>query len=44
MLGKIIKKFSYKGEVIAKIDTDQPNIYEKIEFLFLVEFSMIFKI
>ena len=35
ILGKIIKKFSYKGEVIAKIDTDQPNIYEKIEFLFL---------
>ncbi|MBK43013.1 MAG: 16S rRNA processing protein RimM [Flavobacteriaceae bacterium] len=34
-LGKIIKKFSFKGEVIAKIDTDQPNTYEKIEFLFL---------
>ena len=34
-LGKIIKKFSFKGEFIAKIDTDQPNTYEKIEFLFL---------
>tara|TARA_B100001564_G_scaffold359995_1_gene384510 strand:+ start:89513 stop:90040 length:528 start_codon:yes stop_codon:yes gene_type:complete len=34
-LGKIIKKFSFKGEVIAKIDTDQPHIYEKIEFLLL---------
>ena len=34
-LGKIIKKYSFKGELLAKLDTDQPQLYENIEALFL---------
>jgi 16S rRNA processing protein RimM len=34
-LGKIVKKYSFKGELLAKLDTDQPQLYENIESLFL---------
>ena len=34
-LGKIVKKYSFKGELLAKLDTDQPQLYENIEALFL---------
>jgi 16S rRNA processing protein RimM len=34
-LGKIVKKYSFKGEILAKLDTDQPQLYENIETLFL---------
>ena len=34
-LGKIIKKYSFKGEVLAKLDTDQPEIYENLDAIFL---------
>ncbi len=34
-LGKIIKKYSFKGEVLAKLDTDQPEIYEHLDAIFL---------
>ena len=34
-LGKIVKKYSFKGEIIAKLDTDQPDIYENLEALFI---------
>ncbi|MDB9712195.1 ribosome maturation factor RimM [Flavobacteriaceae bacterium] len=34
-LGKITKKYSFKGEVLLKIDTDQPSLYKKIKSLFI---------
>ena len=34
-LGKIIKKYSFKGEVLLKLDTDQPELYEYLDALFL---------
>ena len=34
-LGKITKKYSFKGEVLLKIDTDQPSYYKKIKSLFI---------
>lgn len=34
-LGKIVKKYSFKGELLAKLDTDQPELYNNIEAVFL---------
>jgi len=30
-LGKIVKKYSYKGELLAKLDTDEPELYEQMD-------------
>jgi len=34
-LGKIVKKYGLKGELLAKIDTDEPETYENMESVFL---------
>ena len=34
-LGKIVKKYSFKGELLAKLDTDQPELYEDLDAIFV---------
>ena len=34
-LGKIVKKYSFKGEVLAKLDTDEPALYENLDAIFV---------
>ncbi len=34
-LGKIVKKYSFKGELLIKLDTDQPELYEHLDAIFL---------
>lgn len=34
-LGKIVKKYSFKGELLAKLDTDEPNLYDSLDAVFI---------
>lgn len=34
-LGKIVKKYSFKGELLAKLDTDEPELYENLDAIFI---------
>ena len=34
-LGKIAKKFSFKGELLIFLDTDEPELYENMESVFI---------
>ena len=34
-LGKIVRKYSFKGELLAKLDTDQPELYEHLDAMFV---------
>ena len=34
-LGKIVRPYSFKGELLIKLDTDEPEIYSNLDALFI---------
>ena len=35
-LGKIVKKYSFKGELLIKLDTDEPELYDQMDAVFIM--------
>ena len=36
-LGTVVRKYSFKGEVLLKLDTDSPELYQSLNSLFLAQ-------
>ncbi|MEO8934991.1 MAG: ribosome maturation factor RimM [Xanthomarina sp.] len=34
-LGQIVAKYSFKGELLIKLDTDEPDLYENLDAVFI---------
>lgn len=34
-VGKIVKKYSFKGELLIKLDTDEPEMFENMDSVFI---------
>jgi len=34
-LGKIVRKYSFKGELLAKLETDEPDLYDNLDAIFI---------
>ena len=34
-VGKIVKKYSFKGELLVKLDTDEPELYENLDSILI---------
>ena len=37
LLGTVVGKYSFKGEVLLKLDTDEPEIYQSLDSIFLAQ-------
>jgi 16S rRNA processing protein RimM len=36
-LGTVVGKYSFKGEVLLKLDTDEPELYQSLDSLFITQ-------